>query len=74
MKVQRITIEVSEEQKRNIKVLAALSNLNVRELILDRTIGLEPNDETIKSFEDYKNKVGLTKHDNFDEFWNDITK
>lgn len=74
MKVQRITIEVSEEQKRNIRILAALSNLNVKELILDRTIGLEPNAETLKSFDDYKNNVGLTKHDNFEDFWNEITK
>lgn len=74
MKIQRITIEVSEEQKRNIKVLAALSNLNIKELILDRTIGLEPNAETLKSFHDYENNTGLKKHNNFEDFWADITK
>lgn len=72
MKIQRITIEVTEEQKKNIKILAALNNLNIKELILDRTIGLEPNAETKKSFKDYKNKVGLTKKGGFDDFWKDI--
>ncbi len=74
MKTQRITIEVSEDQKRNIKILATLSNLNIKEFILDRTIGLEPNEETLKSFQDYENKVGLKKNDNFDDFWNEIIK
>ncbi len=74
MKTQRITIEVSEDQKRNIKILATLSNLNIKEFILDRTIGLEPNEETLKSFQDYENKVALKKNDNFDDFWNEIIK
>lgn len=68
----RITIEIDEEQKRQIKVLAALSNLSLKDFILDRTIGIEPNKETIKSFEDYKNNRNLIKHNNFDELIKDL--
>lgn len=68
----RVTIELSEDQKKKLKVLAALSNMTIKDLIIERTIGSEPNEETIKSFNDYQNKVGLKKHDNFDDFWKDI--
>lgn len=68
----RVTIELSENQKKQLKVLAALSNMTIKDLILDRTIGVEPNEETIQAFSDYQNNVGLTKHDNFDDFWKDI--
>jgi hypothetical protein len=70
----RITIEISEDQKNQLKILAALSKMTLKDLILDRTIGAEPNKETIQAFSDYKNKVGLTKHDNFGDFWKDINK
>lgn len=68
----RITIEVNEEQKKQIKVLAALSNLSLKDLILDRTIGIEPNEETLRSFDDYKNSRNLTKHNNFDDLIEDL--
>jgi hypothetical protein len=68
----RLTIEISEDQKNQLKVLAALSKMTLKDLILDRTIGAEPNEETIQAFSDYKNKVGLIKHDNFSDFWKDI--
>jgi len=68
----RVTIELSEDQKKKLKVLAALNNMTVKDLIIDRTIGLEPNEETIRAFSDYQNKVGLKKHDNFDDFWKDL--
>ncbi len=70
----RVTIEISENQKNQLKVLAALNKMTLKDLIIDRTIGAEPNEETIKSFNDYKNNVGLTKHANFDDLWNDINK
>lgn len=68
----RVTIELSEDQKKKLKILAALSNMTVKDLIIDSTIGLEPNEETIKSFNDYENKVGLKKHNNFDDFWKEL--
>lgn len=70
----RITIELSEDQKKKLKLLAAFCNMTIKDLIIDRTIGSEPNEETIKSFKDYQNRTGLTKHDNFDDFWNDLTR
>jgi hypothetical protein len=68
----RVTIELSESQKKQLKILAALSNMTIKDLILDRTIGLEPNEETIQAFSDYTNNAGLTKHDNFEDFWKGI--
>lgn len=70
----RVTIEVSENQKKQLKVLAAFYDMTIKDFILDRTIGAVPNDETIKSFNDYKNNIGLTKHQDFDEFWEDLNK
>lgn len=67
----RITIEVSEEQKREMKILATLSDLTLKDLIIDRTIGLEPNEETIQSFKDYKNNK-VSKHKDFNSFINDL--
>lgn len=74
MKAQttRLTIELSEDQKKKLKILAALCSMTIKDLIITRTIGFEPNEETIKSFDDYRNKADLVKNDNFDDFWNDI--
>ena len=68
----RITIEVDEEQKKQMKILATLSNLSLKDFILDRTIGIEPNEETIKSFKDYQNNKNLTTHGNFDDLIKDL--
>ncbi|MBL6664441.1 MAG: hypothetical protein ISQ34_01200 [Rickettsiales bacterium] len=68
----RISIEISEQQRKKLKVLAAFYDMTIKDFILDRTIGSEPNSETIKSFNDYKNNVGLTKHDDFNDFWEDL--
>lgn len=72
--ITRLTIELSEEQKKKLKILATLSNMTIKDFIIDSTIGLEPNEETIKSFEDVKNNAGLTKNKNFDEFWSSLNK
>lgn len=68
----RITIEVTEEQKHAMKVLAAVSKLSLKDFILDRTVGIKPNQETIKSFNDYQNNFDLTKHQNFDNLIKDL--
>lgn len=72
MQTARITIEVTEPQRQQLRVLAALSDMTIKDLILDRTIGLEPNAETVKSFSDYKKNKGLTKHKDLEKFWKDI--
>ena len=68
----RLTIELSNGQKKKLKLLATFCDMTVKDLILDRTIGLEPKKETIKSFDDYKNKKNLTKSNNFEDFWKKI--
>lgn len=68
----RVTIKLSEHQKKQLEIVAALNNMTVKDLIVDRTIGAEPNEETIEAFGNYQNKVGLIKHDNFDDFWKDL--
>jgi len=70
----RISIDISEQQRKKIRVLAAFYDMTIKDFIIDRTIGSTPNEETIKSFDDYKNNVGLTKHNDFDEFWDDLNK
>lgn len=72
LSITRLTIEISEEQKKKLKVLAAFYNMTIKDLILDRTIGKVPNEETIKSFEDAKNKKNLTASKDFDDFWKKI--
>ena len=68
----RLTIELSQDQKKKLKILAALCNMTIKDLVIDRTIGLEPSKETIKSFNDYQHNINLTKHNNFNDFWKDI--
>ena len=70
--MSRLTIEITEEQKHSIKILAALSKLSLKDFIIDRTIGMKPNAETLKSFSDYQNNSGLTKHKNFDDLIKDL--
>lgn len=70
----RLTIELSEKQKQQLKVLAAVRNLTIKDFIIDCTIGHKPNKETLKSFDDYQKKIGLTKHKNFESFWKGINK
>ncbi len=72
MKSTRLTIEISDDQKKKLKVLAAFFDMTVKDFILDRTIGHELNEETKKSFNDYQKNIDLTKHENFEDFWNDI--
>lgn len=68
----RITIEVDPDQKMHLKAMAALNKMTIKDFILDRTIGLEPNEETLKSFDDYKKGKGLTKHSNLNDLIDDL--
>ena len=71
-RLTRVTIEISEAQKKKLRVLAALYDMTVKELILDRTIGSEPNKETLKSFRDYENNVNITRYKNLEDLWKDL--
>jgi hypothetical protein len=68
----RLTIELSEAQKKKLKMLAAFCDMTLKDFIIERTIGFEPNKETKKSFNDYKNKKNLTVNNSFEEFWKEI--
>lgn len=41
-------------------------------IIFAKASAVKLNDETLQAFSDYKNKVGLTKYDNFGNFWKDF--
>jgi hypothetical protein len=73
----RVTIEVSDQERQQLKVLATINNLSLKDYILQKTIGdseKKPNKETLKSFSDVKKNKNLTKHSNFNKFLKDIKK
>lgn len=73
----RVTIEITEQERQQLKVLATINNLSVKDFILQKTIGdpkKKPNKETLKSFSDVKKNKNLTKHSNFNNFLKDIKK
>lgn len=73
----RVTIEVTEAERQQLKVLATINNLSVKDFILQKTIGdtsKKPNKKTLKAFDDVKNNKNLTKHSNFKKFLKDIKK
>ncbi len=73
----RVTIEVTEDQRQQLKVLATINNLSVKDFILQKTLGDEskkPSKKLLKSFDDVKKNKNLTKHSNFNKFLKDIKK
>lgn len=73
----RVTIEVTDAERQQLKVLATINNLSVKDFILQKTIGTtdkKPNKKTLKAFDDVKNNKNLTKHSNFKKFLKDIKK
>ncbi len=73
----RVTIEVTEAERQQLKVLATINNLSVKDFILQNTLGISnktPNKKTLKAFDDVKNDKNLTKHSNFKKFLKDIKK
>ncbi len=73
----RVTIEVTEAERQQIKVLATINNLSVKDFILQKTLGeasKKPNKKTLKAFSDVENNKSLTKHSNFQKFLKDVKK
>lgn len=70
--MSRITIEVTEEQHRKIKVMASLQNKTIKELVLENLLD-KPNKrfnrETIQALDDVKNKRNLTSYKTVDELF-----
>ncbi len=59
----RISIEVTAEQHRYIKMLAAAENTSIKDLLLERVMPEKPRvlrPEVAKGLEDSRNGIGLT--------------
>lgn len=59
----RISIEVTAEQHRYIKMLAAAENTSIKDLLLERIIPEKPRilrPEVAKGLEDSRNRIGLS--------------
>jgi len=73
----RVTIEVTDQERQQLKVLATINNLSLKDFILHKTIGdtdKKPSKQLLKSFDDVKKNKNLTKHSNFNKFLKDIKK
>lgn len=73
----RVTIEVTDQERQQLKVLATINNLSLKDFILQKTIGdmnKKPSKQLLKSFNDAKRNKNLTRHSNFNTFLKDIKK
>lgn len=73
----RVTIEVTEQERHQLKVLAALNKLSVKDFILENTIknkAKKPNKETLKAFDDVKKGKNLTRYNSVQEMFEDLKK
>ncbi len=71
----RISIEVSPDEHRKLKALAAIKGLTIKEYILKSTVrAKEPNEETLQAFKDVENGTDLTKHRDFQAFLTNMNK
>lgn len=73
----RVTIEITDQERQQLKILATINNLSLKDFILQKTIGdsdKKPNKQTLKAFDDVKKNKNLTKHSNFNKFLKDIKK
>lgn len=71
----RLSIEVTPQERRRLKILAEAQGLTLKALvfsILEPILYPErvPNEETIKALEDCEKGVGLTVCDSIEDFWN----
>jgi hypothetical protein len=68
----RITIEVTDRQKKQMKILAAVNDLTLKDYILDMTIRKEANQKTLESFDDYDQGNNLKYHKNIRDLMQDL--
>lgn len=66
---EALKFEYDKEYQRELKREAKLKEIEELEKKLK-----QPNAETLQSFEDAKNGVGLTKHKDIKDFWKDISR
>lgn len=72
----KVSIDVSEEERTYIKMIAAKKNMTITEFImsfvrpnLPHSI---PNAETKKAMKDIEGKKNLVRYKNVDDFWADM--
>ena len=73
----RISIEVSPEEHKNIKVLASLEGKKIKDFVLDKIFGdtdRELKPETILAIQDALNNKNITKHDSVDDMFKSLSE
>ncbi len=75
----RLTIDCSAEQKKKIKMLAAMNDSSITDFMLNLVeekftwcpLGLShiPNEETAKVLRESEQGINLEKHESVEDFW-----
>lgn len=72
----KLSIDVSEEEKTYIKMIAAKKKMTISEFVMSfvrpNIPHSEPNTETRKAIRDIEENKNLTRYKNLDEFWADM--
>ena len=72
----KISVDVSEEERIYIKMIAAKKKMTISEFIMSfvrpNIPHSEPNAETKKAIKDIKENKNLTRYKNVDKFWADL--
>lgn len=72
----KISVEVSEEEKTYIKILAAKKNMTISEFIMSfvrpNIPHTHPNLNTKKAMKDIETNKNLKRYKNIDDFWADM--
>lgn len=72
----KISVELSDEEKTYIKMIAAKKKMTISEFIMSLVRPFiphsEPNTETKKAIQDIEEGKNLQRYKNVDEFWADM--
>lgn len=72
----KISVDVSEEERIYIKMIAAKKKMTISEFIMSyvrpNIPHSLPNAETIKAFKDIEENKNLTRYKNVEDFWADM--
>lgn len=72
----KISVDVSEEERTYIKMIAAKRNMTISEFIMfyvrPNIPHTKPNAETKKAMKDIKENKKLTRYKTVDDFWADM--
>jgi hypothetical protein len=72
----KISVDVSEEERIYIKMIAAKKKMTISEFIMSfvrpNIPHAEPNPDTKKAMSDIEENKNLTRYKNVDDFWKDM--